>query len=205
MKAGRLYRRVDFYAKVSTRDNFGASSDTWPIKTIQTRGEIRWTGGNKELSNEEITYSKSMELIVRYRSDIVETMRVQIDDKSDLYSIEYMEMIGRYEGLKLTLEKLSDGLAKTPTEVPTNFSATKLSDTEIDLAWTCNAAGDATSIERSTDGNTWTVIGTTAKAATTYNDTDLTADTQYFYRVRHFLYYNYSAYTTIDYATTDSE
>ena len=204
MRAGRMYRRIDFYAKVSTRDNYGASSDTWPIKTIETRGEVRWTGGDKILSNEEKTYTKNMELTVRYRSDIVETMKVQIDDKSDLYDIMYMETIGRYEGLRLTLEKCPDGLADTPTEVPTGFSATKLSDTEIDLAWTCNAAGDATSIERSTDGNSWTVISTTAKTIAIYADTGLTASTQYFYRVRHFLYYNYSAYTTISYATTDA-
>ena len=204
MRVGKFYHRIDFYSKVSTRDIYGASSNTWPIKTIETRGEINWKGGGKSLSNEEITYGKSMELIVRYRADIVETMRVQIDDKSDLYDIVYIEEIGRYDGLRLTLEKCPDGLAETPTEVPTAFSATKLSDTEIDLAWTCNAADDATSIERSTDGNSWTVIDTTDAAATTYADTELTAETQYFYRIRHFLYYNYSAYTTINYATTDA-
>ncbi len=204
MRTGRMFHRIDFYSKVSTRDAYGASSDTWPLKTIETRGEIVWKGGDLILSNEERTYTKSMELIVRYQTGIVETMKVQIDDKSDLYDIVYIEEIGRYDGLRLTLERSPDGLDDTPTVVPTGFSATKLSDTEIDLVWTCNAADDATSIERSTDGNSWTVITRTAKAATTYADTGLTAATQYFYRVRHFLYYNYSAYTTIDYATTDA-
>lgn len=204
MRAGRMFHRIDFYAKVSTRDDFGASSDTWPIKTIETRGEIIWKGGDKTLSNAEKTYTKSMELIVRYRADIVETMKVQVDDKSDLYAIEYIEMMGRYDGLRLTLEKCPEGLDETPTDPPTGFSATTLSDTEIDLAWTNNAADDATSIERSTNGNNWTVIGRTDTAVTTYADTDLTPSTQYFYRIRHFLYYNYSTYTSVDYATTNA-
>jgi len=107
MRAGNLIHRIDFYAKVTSRDDYGASVDTWPNITITTRGEVRFIGGSKILSSEEKFYSKSMELTVRYRSDIFETMRVQIDETNDLYSISYLEIIGRKEALRLTLEKIN--------------------------------------------------------------------------------------------------
>jgi len=108
MRAGNLINRVRFFAKIITRDDYGASVDTWPDVTIDTRGEVRFVGGSKTLSNEEKFYSKSIELTVRYRSNIVETMRVQIDERNDIYSISYIEPIGRKEGLRLMLEKKND-------------------------------------------------------------------------------------------------
>jgi head-tail adaptor len=108
MRAGSLYYKVKFYAKVKTRDSYGASVDTWPDITISTRGELRNVGGNYSVSNEEKFYAKSKELTVRYRADIVETMRVQIDDTNERFSINYIETLGRNEGLRLTLEKIND-------------------------------------------------------------------------------------------------
>ena len=107
MRAGNLRHRVKFYAKVITRDDYSASVDSWPHVTIKTRGEVRHQGGSMMASNEERFFSKRMELTVRYRSEIVETMRVQIDGKDDLYMIDYMEEIGNREGLRLTLEKIN--------------------------------------------------------------------------------------------------
>jgi hypothetical protein len=80
MKAGNLIHRVKFYPKVTSRDDYNASVDSYPIATISTRGEIRYSGGGRSISNEEKQYTKSMDLSVRYNSLIVETMRVQIDD-----------------------------------------------------------------------------------------------------------------------------
>ena len=107
MRAGGAYHRIDFYAKVTTRDSYGSTVDTYPAVTIATRGEIRYTGGGKTLSSEEKFYSKSMELIVRYRSEIVETMLIKIDGGTDFYGISYIEEQGRKESLRLTIEKLN--------------------------------------------------------------------------------------------------
>jgi hypothetical protein len=87
--------------------------DSWPTATIETRGEIRYTGGTRMLSNEEKFYSRNMELIIRYRPGIFEgdvideTMRVQVDEGSERYIITYIEEIGRKETLRLTLEKIN--------------------------------------------------------------------------------------------------
>jgi len=107
MRAGGAYHRIKFYAKVTTRDSYGATVDTWPTATITTRGEIRYTGGFKTLNNEEKFYSKSMELMVRYRTGITETMKVMIDEGTDYYGITYIEELGRKETLRLTLEKIN--------------------------------------------------------------------------------------------------
>ena len=107
MRGGGLYHRIVFYAKVTTRDSYGASVDSWATATITTRGEVRYSGGSRGLSSEEKFFSKFMELNVRYRSDIVETMRVQIDGTTDRYNITYIEELGRKEGLRLTLEKIN--------------------------------------------------------------------------------------------------
>jgi head-tail adaptor len=103
-RAGNLWHRVAFYEKSSTRDSYGASSDSWAL-SFSTRGEIRYYGGNRTLSSEEKFYSKSMELIIRYRSDVVETMKVLIDGGTDYYVITYIEPVGRNESLRITLEK----------------------------------------------------------------------------------------------------
>lgn len=207
MRSGNLISRVKFYAKVTSRDDYGASVDTWPIATITTRGEVRWSGGSRTIANEEKTYGKSMELSVRYRSTIVETMKVQIDGTSDLYIITYMETIGRKEALRLTLEKISDGIAVTPVLPPTGFTATPhgVDHHRVDLAWTNNAANDGVIIESSANGNDWTEVVRIAKAVlpvVTYACQSLTPATRYWFRIKAFLYGNYSAFAAVDDATT---
>jgi head-tail adaptor len=207
MRSGALWHRVKFYAKVTARDTYGASVDSWPLATIETRGEVRWTGGDRGIVNEEKTYSRGMELTVRYRSTIVETMRVQLDDEADLYAINYLEVIGRNEALRMTLEKLSDGVAVPAIDPPTGFTATAdgVDNDIINLAWTNNADDNGVVIERSEDGNTWTQVTRIAEAlvpVTAYEDTGLTPSTRYFYRIKHFVYYDYSAFAAIDDATT---
>lgn len=111
MRAGNLKDRIAFYQKVITRDVYGASVDTWPNISILTRGEVRYTGGNRNIENEEKTYNKYIELYVRYDAHIEETMRVQINNTTDAYAITYLEIIGKKEGIKLTIEKINEDMA----------------------------------------------------------------------------------------------
>jgi len=110
MRAGNLISRINFYGKVITRGDYGESIDTWPTVTIATRGEVRWVGGSRTLENEEKTYTRSMELTVRYRSEFAETMHVQIDNGTETYIITYLEIIGHKEALRLTLEKINSDM-----------------------------------------------------------------------------------------------
>jgi head-tail adaptor len=106
MRAGRLDRKAGFYALVSTRDTYGASVDTWPTLTLETWGSVQYAGGDLILSNEEKFYSGVLFYTVRYRSEIVETMRVLLDD--EWYRITYIERLGRKEGMKISLTKINE-------------------------------------------------------------------------------------------------
>ncbi len=67
---------------------------------------------------------------------------------------------------------------------PSNLTAIIISQTKINLAWKDNSNNEAGfQIERSS-GGAFTQIATTSPNVTTYSDTNLTADTKYFYRVR---------------------
>jgi predicted phage tail protein len=72
---------------------------------------------------------------------------------------------------------------------PTNLIATENSSTRIDLAWSDNSTGEAGfKIERKKLGGAWAQVATVGTDNHTYsNSTGLTANTQYFYRVRAYL------------------
>jgi len=89
---------------------------------------------------------------------------------------------------------------------PPNLSATPVSSTQIDLTWDDNA-NDETGyhIERSPNGTTgWREIDTVGANTTTYSDTELECDTEYFYRVRAFRSGDsqFSGYSNISNTTT---
>lgn len=197
MRAGNLIHRIKFYPKVTARDQYNASVDSYPIATISTRGEIRYSGGSKTISNEEIFFSKTMELTIRYRTDIVETMRVQIDGKKDLYYINGIpEIIGKNEAIRLPLEKISDGLSEVIINPPSMLVAAMVTN-YIALTWLNNANDDAVLIERSLDCATWVQIKRTLREVEAYSDTAIEENTRYFYRIRHIVYSDFSAYSNI--------
>jgi len=67
---------------------------------------------------------------------------------------------------------------------PSDLTATTVSSSRIDLAWTDNSFNEtAFKVERSTDGMTFALIATLNPNTTAYANTNLTASTQFFYRV----------------------
>lgn len=87
---------------------------------------------------------------------------------------------------------------------PSNLTAAPLSSTQISLTWTDNS-GDETGfrIERKTGvGGTYTTIYTTAANVTSYTNTGLSQNTEYYYRVRAYNGSNYSSYTNEANTTT---
>jgi hypothetical protein len=68
---------------------------------------------------------------------------------------------------------------------PSGLTATAVSPTQVNLAWTDNATGESGfRVLRSTDGVNFQQIAQTASGVTTYQDTAAVAGTTYFYRVR---------------------
>jgi hypothetical protein len=79
---------------------------------------------------------------------------------------------------------VTTGTSATPTGAPAGLVAVGTSTSTVSLAWTDVLGDGGFQVERSTDGVTWTVAGTTAADVTTYTDTGLAAGVTYSYRVR---------------------
>ena len=91
----------------------------------------------------------------------------------------------------------------TPPTAPDGLTATAVSAFQINLSWSDNSNNETGFlVERSTDGSNWTQIGTTAANATTYQATNLAAETTYYFRVRGTNAGLNSAYTSTASATT---
>jgi hypothetical protein len=76
-------------------------------------------------------------------------------------------------------------LAPNPPPAPSGLTATGVSTSQINLAWTDNAGNESGfKIERSSDGVNFSQIATAGANATSYSNTGLPAGTTYYYRVR---------------------
>jgi hypothetical protein len=91
-----------------------------------------------------------------------------------------------------------------PLSAPSNLTATPVSQTQIDLAWTDNSNNeDGFKIERSPNGTSdWTQIATVGANVTTYSNSGLTCSTAYYYRVRAYNASSDSGYSNTANATT---
>jgi transcriptional regulator CtsR len=86
---------------------------------------------------------------------------------------------------------------------PTNLSATALSGTEIKLTWRDRADNETGfRIERKRAGGSYSRIATVGRNTTSYTDTDLTAGTNYSYRIKAYNSTGESAYSNVAEATT---
>ncbi|HXI51676.1 MAG TPA: Ig-like domain-containing protein, partial [Candidatus Saccharimonadales bacterium] len=86
---------------------------------------------------------------------------------------------------------------------PSGLSATAVSSSQINLAWTDTSANeDGFKIERSNNGSSWSQIATVGPNTTTYSSTGLSANKTYYYRVRAYNVLGNSAYSNTSSAKT---
>ena len=101
-------------------------------------------------------------------------------------------------------EKITPAKPVVPI-APSDLVLAVISSTQIDLSWTDNSDDETLfSIERSTDGVSYTEIDTVEADVTTYEDTGLDAGTEYFYRIRAYSLVGYSSYSNVANDTTES-
>ncbi|MGR9036860.1 MAG: fibronectin type III domain-containing protein [Gammaproteobacteria bacterium] len=75
--------------------------------------------------------------------------------------------------------------AAQPPSAPSNLAATALAKRKMQLNWTDNANNETSlSLERSTNGTSWSVKAKLSANSTAYTDNGLTAGKTYYYRVR---------------------
>lgn len=113
-------------------------------------------------------------------------------------------MTGANETSAAITVAIAEDIVDPPDAAPTSLTATAISSTQINLAWTDNSSNeDGFQVERSPNGSTsWTLIATTAANATTYSNTGLTEATTYYYRVRATNASGNSGYTSVASALT---
>ncbi len=107
----------------------------------------------------------------------------------------------RDDSIRIASISIFEGL---PPEAPANFTATAISTSQINLAWSDNSTNEtAFVIERSNDGLTgWNNIYTSSANATAYSNTGLTPNTTYYYRIRSENPAGISTYSTVINAKT---
>jgi hypothetical protein len=101
--------------------------------------------------------------------------------------------------------QLYSGNVATPEKpgTPGGFAATAVSSSQIRLNWQDVSNETSYKLERSADGvNGWTQIATPGANATTYTDSNLAANTKYYYRLRANNSAGDSAYTAVVNSTT---
>ncbi|WP_368293240.1 cell wall-binding repeat-containing protein [Dehalobacter sp. TBBPA1] len=105
-----------------------------------------------------------------------------------------------------TSSKSSYAYATTETavpDVPDNLAATSVSSSQINLTWSSVSAATSYYVYRATSSS-----GTYSKIATvtdeSYNNTGLTANTTYYYKIKSYNSYGTSDYSSYAYATTKS-
>ena len=90
-----------------------------------------------------------------------------------------------------------------PPAAPTNLTATAVSSSRINLAWTDNATNEAGFwVERSTNGSGFSAIAIVGANVTSFSLTNLPASTTYWFRVRAYEGPNYSGYSNTAQAAT---
>lgn len=94
---------------------------------------------------------------------------------------------------------------RTPASLlrPRQLVAQAISSNRIDLSWQDNAIGETGyQIERSFDGQTWSLIAVIARDSTRYSSLNLSPNTKVYYRVRCISPAGKSAYSNVAWATT---
>lgn len=125
----------------------------------------------------------------------------------DVVNVEAGSGWDRYTGYGLVdaAAAVGGGGGTTPPAAPTGLAATAVSSAQINLAWTDNATDETSySVERSTNGTTFSVIATLGANATSYSNTGLAASTTYWYRVRAANSGGFSGYSNTASATTQA-
>jgi hypothetical protein len=92
----------------------------------------------------------------------------------------------------------------TPPTAPSGLTATAVSTSQINLAWTDNSGNESGfKVEHSSNGtDDWAPLGTTGANVKTYANTGLPANTPFWYRVRAYNTAGDSAYSNAASATT---
>ncbi|HSF14549.1 MAG TPA: fibronectin type III domain-containing protein [Vicinamibacteria bacterium] len=113
--------------------------------------------------------------------------------------VTYHYRIRAYDGLNHSgYSNVASASTQGAPAAPSGLGAIAVSSSRIDLSWTDNATNEAGyKVERGTDGVSFSQVAVLGANATTYSNTNLVAETTYYYRVRAYEGANHSEYSDV--------
>lgn len=105
MVIGEMRNSIVIRKAITTKNDVGEIVNVWAIHTT-LRASVKYLGGTKNINNNEIYTSNTLEFVTHYRPSITDQMRIVF--KNDTYIINNIQPVGMNEGLKIMAEKLND-------------------------------------------------------------------------------------------------
>lgn len=137
---------------------------------------------------------------------LIHTTAADVTSYTNTGLSEYTIYYYRIRSVNAVSQSNYSSVASATTEIiaPSSLTATTISDTQINLAWTDNSGVESGyKVEQSSNGTTgWAVINTTAPNANSYSVTGLAQNTIKYFRVRAFVGSDFSPYSSVANATT---
>ncbi len=128
---------------------------------------------------------------------------VDVDPADDTTFYGIGEWVSSTNGWTTSVYTWTVAAATGPPAAPSGLTATAVSSSQINLAWTDNASNETEfRIERSPDGSSFAQIATVGANTTAYSDTGLAAGSTHYYRVLAHNAEGDSAYSNTASATT---
>ena len=101
------------------------------------------------------------------------------------YRIRAFNDAGIYSLYSSIVEATTPSPPPTPPDAPSNLTSTAVNSTQVNLGWQDNSSiEDGTKIERMPEGSTFAQIATVGADVTYYEDSTVSCDVYYYYRVR---------------------
>ena len=105
MQAGRLKYRVTLLSKSAYRDAFGAEVSGYTVFAIMP-ADIRYKSANKVIEDMALVNSQYVEINIRYKKGIDETMIVKYGNR--FYRITSINEVAYRQTLQLIAERITD-------------------------------------------------------------------------------------------------
>jgi SPP1 family predicted phage head-tail adaptor len=80
MQAGLLNEEISIFFPTITKDEYGSDIETFQYYT-KTRSQVKYSSGNRDITNNEIVYNYSVTFIVRKYVQIMENMQIHFGGK----------------------------------------------------------------------------------------------------------------------------
>lgn len=106
MDAGLLSNIVVFQKQIKETDDYGHEKITY-VDAFQTRANVKWNGGDRVISNEEIVFDNTLTFQVRSYCPIKSTMIIKYRNKK--YRIITVNREDKlYDKIELVCEEINE-------------------------------------------------------------------------------------------------